>query len=112
MPDDNGKTTFEEAKECPKCHRPGKEDGVRAGRRRGVLVHTIRCMTQLCPWYNTTWLVQVNEDGSIPEAYSQLGAKQFPKVSQQTETRINEALQRQLEAEVRGDGEVRNPHGG
>lgn len=104
-------TTFEEAKRCPKCERPGKDEGAKPGRRAGVKVHTIRCETQLCRWYNTTWLVQVNEDGSIPEAYSQVGHKQFPKVSDESITRINEALDRQIAAEKSGQGEVRNPYG-
>lgn len=102
--------TFEEAKLCPKCGKPGEDMGGRPARRRGVKVHTIYCRTELCKWYNTSWLIQVNEDGSIPQAYSQIGEKQFPKVSQESITRINEALDRQLDAEKRGDGEVRNPY--
>lgn len=106
-------TSWEEAIRCPKCDKPGKDEGWKPGRRRGTKVHTIRCVsTELCPWYNTTWLVQVNEDGTIPQAYSQVGPKAFPKVSDQTITRINEAISAQLKAETRGDGEVRNPHGG
>lgn len=104
--------TFEEARLCSKCEKPGEDLGGRPGARRGVEVHTIVCRTPLCPWENTTWLVQVNEDGSVPDAYSQLGPKQYHKVSPETETRINEALERQLEAERRGGGEVRNPYSG
>jgi hypothetical protein len=102
--------TFEEAQRCPRCDKPGRDQGGRPGRRRGVKVHTIVCETELCPWYNTTWLIQVNEDGTIPDAYSQVGEKQFHKVSPETETRINEALERQLKAEQSGQGEIRNPY--
>jgi hypothetical protein len=104
-------TTFEEARLCPKCGQPGKDMGAKPARRRGVMVHTIMCDgSDLCPWKNTRWLVQVNEDGTVPDAYSQVGGKQFPTASPETETRINEALARQIAAETRGDGEVRNPY--
>lgn len=106
-------TTWEEATACPKCRQPGKDTGKRPGRRRGTYVHTIKCEgNQLCPWYGTTWVVQVNEDGSIPEAYSALGPKQYQSISQESMTRIEEAMDRQLKAETSGEGEVRNPHSG
>ena len=101
--------TYEEASRCPKCDKPGKLYVKKPGARRGVEVHVIECVTQLCKWYGERWFVQLNEDGSIPKPYSQIGAKQYPKVSDESITRINEALQQQLNAEQRGDGEVRNP---
>ena len=103
-------TTFEDAKRCPKCDRPGKDLGGKPAKRPGVKVHTIMCETELCKWYQTTWLVQVNEDGTIPEAYSQVGKKQFPKVSPEMESRINDSLKAQLEVEKSGQGEVQNPY--
>lgn len=104
--------TFEEARRCPKCDKPGEDMGGRPSQRRGTKVHTIFCRTELCSWYNTSWLVSVNEDGTVPDAYSQVGPKQYHKVSQETETRINEALERQLKAEQSGEGEIRNPYSG
>lgn len=108
-------TTFEEAKLCPKCGKPGED--VRVFDRKNsmgkpVTVHTIYCRVELCPWYNTSWLVQVNEDGTIPDPYSQLGPKQYPKLSEESVTRVQEAIQTQLDQETKpGGSEVRNPYG-
>ena len=112
MNEDKGtQTTWEEASRCPRCGHPGHDIATRPTQRRGTMAHTLRCeSSELCPWYNTTWVVNVNEDGSIPAPYSQVGPKAYPRVSQETLTRIDEAIGRQLEAEKRGDGEVRNPH--
>lgn len=104
-------TTFEEAKRCPKCDMPGDDKSVTTvtkGRRK-VKVHTIYCRNSECKWYNTSWLVQVNEDGSIPQAYQQIGPKQFPKLSAESETRIQESIEAQLAAETKPGSEVRNP---
>jgi len=110
-------TTFEQAKECPKCGKPGEdvETKHRWSDTQGARVelHIIFCRNPLCIWLDTNWIVQVNPDGSIPQAYSQLGPKQFPKLSQETETRIQDNIRKQLEAETQeGGSEVYNPHGG
>jgi len=108
-------TTMEEAKKCPKCGQPGKEKSIRAAtnsRNKPCEIHMIECQSKLCPWFETSWAVQVNEDGSIPDAYSGLGDKQFMRVSPESETRVQEAIQRQLEAETQPGSEVRNPHNG
>jgi hypothetical protein len=104
-------TTFEEAKQCPKCGKPGDDTGSRPTNRRGVKVHTIFCRNRVCPWLDTSWIVQVNQDGSIPEAYSGHGRKQYPKVSKEMESRINQGIQSQIDAETRsGGGEVSGPN--
>ena len=109
-------TSFEDAKKCPKCGKPGEDMGSRSVRSPNsgatVQIHSIYCRTQLCPWLDTMWIVQVNEDGTIPEAYSQLGNKQYPKLSPESEARINDAIKHQLEAETKPGGlELRNPYG-
>lgn len=108
-------TTYEEAKQCPKCGKPGevtRKTPTRNTVGQKCELHLIYCRTQLCPWYNTPWTVQVNEDGSIPQPYSSL-EKQFPLASPESETRIQEAIESQLQAETRpGGGEVRNPNSG
>lgn len=108
-------TTFEEAKLCPKCDKPGEDRStkrVRNSRGKLVEIHSIYCTTVVCPWYNTMWVVQINEDGSIPEAYSQVGSKMYPKLSAESETRVREAMEAQLRAETQpGGGEIRNPRG-
>lgn len=113
MPESN-QTTFEEASRCPKCQHPGEVGSVReqysTNQDAMVKLNVLFCRNQVCPWYNTSWIVQVNPDGSIPQAYEQLGPKQYPKLSPETETRIRENIQAQLEAETKPGTEVRNPH--
>ena len=108
-------TTFEDAKRCPKCGQPGedrKTHSVLNSRDQPVEVHMIYCVTTLCPWFETPWPVQVNTDGSIPEPYSQIGDKKYPKLSQESVSKIEDNIRRQLQAEVNPNaGEVRNPHG-
>jgi hypothetical protein len=83
--------------------------GATTTRKHGVTVHTVFCRNDKCEWHNTSWLVQVNADGSVPEAYKGLGKKQFPKLSKESEQRIRDAMDAQLKAETSGQGEIRNP---
>jgi hypothetical protein len=86
MPD----TTFEEAKRCPKCGNPGQEKLV-TPQRDGSRVHNFTCVTELCRWYDTGWVVQVMADGSIP--IRQPGVKDHPAPSGW----IKEIAERQLD---------------
>jgi len=107
-------TTFEEAKLCPKCSLPGEDRAVKAG-PHGSKVHTIYCVTKLCPWYDTPWMVQVNADGSIPPPQDHRGK---PKVYEGFEghdemaKNIIDNLNAQYVAEQRPGYEVRNPRSG
>ena len=103
-------TTFEEASQCPKCKNPGmttNESKKRVIGRGTITFFQIMCQTQLCPWYETVWIVQVNEDGSIPTAYAQNLKKQYPRLSHEAEQQIVDAVNNQRKAETRGDGEIR-----
>lgn len=108
-------TTFEEAKRCPKCEMPGDDRSATASkdsRGKPVTVHLIYCVNDECRWYNTPWTVQVNADGSIPKPHSALGRKQFPSVSPEMQSKIEENIQRQIQQETQpGGGEIRNPFG-
>lgn len=113
---DDTRTTFEEAKLCPKCKRAGEvRKSFKAENARGKMVdvHLVYCTTELCPWFGSPWVVQVNDDGTIPQPYSQLGDKQYPKLSQESVSRVEDNIRRQLQAETEqgGHGELRNPYG-
>lgn len=110
------RTTFEEAKQCPKCGKPGEDRSVTPAPNLpiGTTLHHIYCTTELCPWYNTAWVVQVNKDGSIPAPKNHTGE---PKHYQQLddpdlEKRIIEALELQREMETQKGSEIRNPNSG
>lgn len=108
-------STYEEAKRCPKCSKPGEvRKKTTVPGKPGAYVHVIYCVTELCPWYNTPWLVQVNADGSIPPPQDHSRA---PKIYQGFENHDQIArdivasleAQKRLETERGGHGEVRNP---
>ncbi len=90
MPD----TTFERAKRCPKCGTPGEDrktltPGRELGVERGTTVHGIVCTNALCSWFETSWMVQVRADGSVPAANSSPAReKAYP-----TRARSNESVQ-------------------
>lgn len=71
--------SWAEASRCPKCEAPGED--IKTNRIPNATVHTLRCPTEGCRWYNTTWIVQINSDGTIPEYVP--GPKAFPAPSKE-----------------------------
>lgn len=104
-------TTFEEAKKCPRCGLPG-DDTSQVPAARQAVVHVIFCRNSACRWFNTSWLVQVNKDGSIPTAEHQKNEdKKFPvdaRLAAQAEE-IQRAMRADREAQTRKGAEIRNP---
>jgi hypothetical protein len=110
-------STYEEATRCPKCGNPGevttKRPAQSRGLKRGTMVHTVYCRTQICPWYNTCWIVQVNPDGSVPPPTNHAGQ---PKVYQPSPgddeliKQVEASLMAQREAEIDPERrEIKNP---
>jgi len=97
-------TTFEHARRCPRCESPGVEGASRPGPHRSVM-HTFHCHNERCRWYTTSWVVQVNADGSIPppDAYR---PKQFPVLPDQTDA-VNAQMQRLLQDTAKKGSEIR-----
>src|SRR5689334_17122459 len=96
-------TTYEEAKRCPKCETPGQETSQRP-RPDGSKLVTIFCRNERCSWCNTPWVVQVNADGSIPEATTNR-EKSFPQVPDLTD-RTQASMERLYNQTITG-GETR-----
>lgn len=75
--------------------------------RHGRKSHVIYCRNKRCTWYNTSWVVDQNSDGSIPDP-SLNRAKRFPEVPDLTE-RVQQQVDRQLARELEtGGGETRH----
>lgn len=75
------------------------------------MVHLVYCENDLCPWYDTCWMVQVNADGSVPPPTDHTGA---PKIYERFEghdqvaEQIRQSIRRQQRIETEGGGgEVR-----
>lgn len=107
--------TFEEAKRCPKCDKPGEEVRVIVHKDlpRGAKLHEIFCRTELCRWYNTPWMVQTNADGSVPPPTDHTGRdKKYVGFEGHDEmaARIRANVEAERKAQTEPGGmEVRNP---
>jgi hypothetical protein len=114
---DTSRTTFEEAKLCPKCGLPGEDrlskSAKAPGLKPGTTIHHIYCTSQTCPWYNTCWMVQVNPDGSVPPPSNHKGEKKIYagfEGHDDLAKQIQESLMAQREREIDPDRrEIRNP---
>ena len=56
--------TFEDRIKCPQCGITGDPQPVEI--RSDATVYQVFCVTKLCRWYDTTWLVERNADGTVP----------------------------------------------
>jgi hypothetical protein len=94
--------TWEEASKCPKCGEPGEETNrsaaVVSGRPTGSVI-TLTCRNERCQWLNTSWIVQVDRNGTIPERQGG-GDKQFPNL-----TPGQEAMARRMLEDVAAEDE-------
>ena len=84
--------SWDEARRCPKCGHAGEET-VKSPGPDGSKIITLRCDTTVCLWYNTTWVVQVLSDGTIPERHPG-GEKTFPKIPGMTQEKAIKELRR------------------
>lgn len=106
---------LEEASACPICKQPGKE--VRRDRQRTptgkmATILTINCENERCRWNGTGWVVQLNDDGSIPvrNPNKKGGDREFEEMS----PIFKEHAQREIEEmrhlmETGGDQAPRGP---
>ena len=95
MPD----TTFEEAKRCPKCQEPGRDTGATRRVQNGLL-HTIECVNPRCKWFKQPgWQVQVNYDGTIPQATMDR-EKFFNKLPERSQESIDRQMQSILDQQL------------
>ena len=107
-------TTLEDAKRCPRCGEPGEENGMRPagpGAVPGTKMLTVLCRVESCRWFGTGWVIQINPDGTIPEANTKQ-EKAYPKLGDSDEVADAAIKQMELQAELetRGQAEIRNPH--
>jgi hypothetical protein len=108
-------STYEEATRCPKCGKPGDVRSKQAAPKTllpGTQIHHVYCITELCRWYNTAWMVQVNRDGSVPPPTNHTGRNKMyiqDKDADRMAAEIRASIDRQIEIETQhgGHGEVR-----
>lgn len=104
--------TFETARKCPKCDNPGEDRGTIPAPIRGAKLHQIYCVTKLCPWYDTVYYVQVNQDGSIPAPKDHTGQPKLYGGFEDHDKRAKdlvETLKRNAQAETKPGGAEISP---
>jgi hypothetical protein len=96
---------FETAQRCPKCDQPGEimsTTPARDNKGRPCKIHRLRCQNNRCRWFETDWVVQQLEDGTVPIREG-LEQKTFPAVPGMTQEKAAE----QIEAIVDDDADKR-----
>lgn len=69
--------SYDEASRCPKCGNSGELKQQRPGPDRSE-IHILTCQNKVCRWYQTDWVVQRLEDGTVP--VRETTEKTFPKM--------------------------------
>lgn len=85
---------FEVAQRCPKCDQPGEimtTTPARDNSGRPCRIHRIRCQNNRCAWFETDWVVQQLEDGTVPVREG-VGEKTFPAVPGMTQEKAQEQI--------------------
>jgi len=107
--------TWVEASKCPRCgltgdHVKAETRQLSAGRgvTRGAVLHKLYCRNSRCRWYNTSWEVQVNPDGTIPDPDAPRRGKQFPKPDAALLAQMQSNFQAIHDASLTPGGEIRN----
>jgi hypothetical protein len=111
--------TYEQASRCPRCDMPGKKINEVPAGRPGVKIHVFNCETRGCIFEGTSFFVQVNPDGTVPEVRHTLEDKLFPidrsarpsTEREQKERAIIDRLRREHERTTKPGAEIRNPRG-
>jgi hypothetical protein len=99
-------TTYEEARRCSRCGDPGRLVRKDRMQDRSGKLHVLTCDNKRCRRYQTNWLIQVNPDGTIPPPITDR-EKRFRPLPKRRSEDVQEALDRQLAAELTKNSEVR-----
>ncbi len=86
------------ASRCPICSEPGDWRNTRGG-PKGSSVRNYFCVNARCRWFDTSWIVQVSADGTIPERKA--GQKDFAKLTPGEESMARMVIEDALQAEKR-----------
>ncbi len=73
-------TSISTASKCPKCNNQGELVQSTPARRGMYESRIYKCTTKLCRWFDSNWLVQIDEDGNVPERDIGHVAKSFPNL--------------------------------
>jgi hypothetical protein len=110
-------TLYEEAKRCPKCKLPGfLRQTLPIPEKPGAKMEVFVCVNgdltdpdeARCRWFNQTWLVQINRDGTIPQPNHSPDDKRFPNAERLDTVgrHYTETLMEQIQRGELREGEI------
>jgi hypothetical protein len=91
--------SYEDAQQCPMCKVPGEVTNKTSARQftlevpKGSQYHTIFCRNDRCKWYDSSWVVLVYPDGTIPDPRPRSSEPRRPK-----QFEVSKAMQAQMDA--------------
>ena len=77
-------TTLATAKKCPKCNQVGEQVGEAPTSDPKYTGYVFTCLYKLCVWFETNWIVTVDEDGKVPVRDTGHIKKSFPALPEIT----------------------------
>jgi hypothetical protein len=99
--------SFDEARDCPQCSHKGKITQSRP--IVGGTLHTLECVNEVCPWYQTHWFVETDSNGEVQVNETAMKASQGTRLIAPTDPSfdatfegVHEMLRRQQEQETKG----------
>lgn len=100
--------SIEEARQCPECNHTGK---IKQSRPiMGGTVHTIECLNQVCPWFETSWVIETDSNGEVRVNRAAMDRARGKRLIAPTDPSFDETrdrLMRQLQREIDGSTQGR-----
>ncbi len=85
-------TTLKTARKCPKCNKNGELIQKSPTEVPELTGYVFSCANKVCPWFNTRWVVTVDEDDKVPTRDIGHDPKRFPAVPTITEEQQEHVL--------------------
>lgn len=109
------RVTIQEAAKCPKCKKEGRLDqNFKHTDEHNINwdVTTYICDNEICPWYNTGWVVQSDKNGVVYERdIGERGMdKDFPKLSPDVKSVGRMYLEDIVRRDLEAPHDPENPH--
>ncbi len=92
--------SFEEASKCPRCDNAGEQNALVRNVKDGKL-YTFTCRNSACSWFETDWVVQRLEDGTVPLRET-TRERTFAPIPGMTQEKAIKALKQTADDEERG----------
>ena len=85
-------TTLATASKCPKCNNTGDLISKQPTEVPQLTGHVYECKYKLCVWFNTRWIVTVDEDGKVPTRDPGHDPARFPALPKITDKQREKVL--------------------